>query len=104
MDARRQSKAVFGNANFLSVAAKIQTKFTASPFTVRQVAAETKLADAVVRPVLKRLLEAEAVQDFANAGSEGSDRKNYFEFVDGPLWKLVGHFVSEREASDAGST
>ncbi|MDQ1438571.1 MAG: hypothetical protein QOK43_2200 [Acidimicrobiaceae bacterium] len=78
----RVSKALFGNANLLSVA-EAAAGF-AGAFTGRALAAGADLPDPVVTPIVRRLSEGRVIVLKREVG-----RSREYEVVDGPFWDLI---------------
>jgi hypothetical protein len=78
------SKAIFGNDNFLAVSQYVKSRRSRATY-VRQIAAATGLPDAVVRPIVHRLVVAGALRE-----SESLDRTiRYIGNAKHPLWSFV---------------
>lgn len=83
---RAMSKALFGNANFVAVAQFIGKQ--RGSFFVRQVASSTGLVDAVVKPIVERLLEAGVIEESPSLGGRAI---RYRRRSSHPIWTFVSH-------------
>ncbi|NYS18556.1 winged helix DNA-binding protein [Streptomyces sp. SJ1-7] len=87
---RRRSSALFGNRYMAEVVVAVVDLASAtgdSPVTVRMVASRTELTDSLVRPVVKRLVEAGLLEPQPQERSRGT----YFHEVrrDDGMWDML---------------
>ena len=76
------SKALFGNAYLLDVASELRQSRVA--LTARAIAAQLGIADAVVRPILLRLVAAGIINAVVS-----SDRSKPYAIIKGKFWTLI---------------
>ena len=78
MDLETRSKLLFGNRHRLRIGECVARR---TLVTAREVAAELRLADSVVRAELLRLADAELLHSLPSVQKE-----RYFELVPDPFW------------------
>jgi predicted transcriptional regulator len=70
---REKSAALFNNCHLVDIVNTISQK-RSQPFTTRQIATDSRLADSLVRPVIRRLLESGLIEPATIEGSSGRGR------------------------------
>lgn len=100
---RARSAALFNNRHFADVARAASTvaQSNGRMLTTRMVAAATGLSDSVVRPILLRLLEAEAIVRLPRAG--GSRTAQYYGVANAALLLTVAELADHPAVTARGT-
>lgn len=83
---RDRSAALFNNCHLVEIVEAIAAIGTRKPFTARQIAKETELADSVVSPVIRRLLGSGLVERTIATNTGRGRAPNYFRATSSSGW------------------
>jgi predicted transcriptional regulator len=82
---RDRSAALFNNCHLVEIVIVIAA-YGRKPFTTRQISTSTGLADSIVRPVIRRLLDAGLVERTTSTTHGRGRAPNYLRVTSMPGW------------------
>lgn len=94
--APRASKAFFGNSHMFAVLIEIAARED-EPFSPKDIVESTGLIDSVVRPLIRRLRDAEFIEYVGRAPGE---KTTLYRVRDNPWWEPARRYAVSRNPSD----
>ena len=83
---RDRSAALFNNCHIVEIVEAIAKVGSRKPFTTRQIAKETTLADSIVGPVIRRLLGSGLIERTTSTTTGRGRAPNYFRVTASSGW------------------
>jgi predicted transcriptional regulator len=83
---RDRSSALFNNCHLVEIVDAIAKVGARKPFTTRQIATETNLADSIVGPVIRRLLGSGLIERTTSTTTGRGRAPNYFRVTASSGW------------------